>query len=149
MPKDFEHLLQNIEVKAPRRVWAAPKAPVYDCIGELKAKFNFDHLCTITGLENGENFEILYHLSRQNGTLLTLRDTIKIEGAKTKSITPLFQSAIWYEKEINDLLGVEFEGLPQAARYPLPDEWPQGDHPLRKNWQPADHCGVTPKTEAE
>jgi len=133
----FEILLENIEVKAPRRVWAKAKNNVFDCIKELHTKYGFDHLCTITGLENNGNFEILYHLSQAGtGNLLTLRDIMPIEGAKTKSIVPIFQSAVWYEREINDLLGVEFEGLPPGNRYPLPDDWPAGDHPLRKNWQP-------------
>jgi len=139
MPNNkFETLLQNVETKAPRRIWATPKGAAYDCIKALKEKHDFNHLCTITGLENGDNFEILYHLSQENtGNLLTLRDVLPIAGAKRKSIIDLFPSAVWYEREMLDLLGIEFEGLPPGNRYPLPDEWPAGDHPLRKNWKPA------------
>jgi NADH:ubiquinone oxidoreductase subunit C len=136
----FESLLENVEVKAPRRIWARPKGAAYGCIKNLKEKFAFDHLCTITGLENGDNFEILYHLSQnKTGNLLTLRDTLKADNAKTMSITGLFQSAVWYEREMDDLLGIKFAGLPAGNRYPLPDEWPAGDHPLRKNWKPSDN----------
>ena len=138
MSNKFESLLENIETKAPRRIWAAPKGAAYDCIKTLKEKYDFGHLCTITGLENGDNFEILYHLSQEDtGNLLLLRDVLPIAGAKRKSIMDLFPSAVWYEREMLDLLGIEFEGLPPGNRYPLPDEWPAGDHPLRKNWNPA------------
>jgi NADH:ubiquinone oxidoreductase subunit C len=139
MSDKFYDLLENVVEKAPRRIWAGPKGSLYDCVKSLKENHGFDHLGTITCVENGENFEILYHIAQdKTGNLLTVRDVIKIEGAKTKSITPLFQSAVWYEKEIDDLFGVVFEGLPQANRYPLPDKWPTGDHPLRKSWKPAE-----------
>jgi Ni,Fe-hydrogenase III component G len=36
-----------------------------------------------------------------------------------------------------DLLGIKVEGLPEGRRYPLPDNWPQGQYPLRKDWDPS------------
>jgi membrane-bound hydrogenase subunit beta len=33
------------------------------------------------------------------------------------------------------LLGAQVEGLPQSSRYPLPDNWPKGQFPLRKDWK--------------
>ena len=135
----FAFLLEDITTKAPRRIWARPKGTAYDCIKNLKEKYKFAHLCTITGLENGDNFEILYHLAQEGtGDLLTLRDAVPVSAPKTKSIAGLFQSAVWYEREMLDLLGIEFDGLPAGNRYPLPDGWPEGDHPLRKNWKPAE-----------
>jgi NADH:ubiquinone oxidoreductase subunit C len=146
MSNKFEELLEDVIVKAPSRIWAKPKNALYDCVKSLKEKHDFSHLCTITGLENGENFEILYHLAQdKTGNLLTLRDVLKIENAATKSIVDLFPSAVWYEREMLDLLGIEFEGLPQGNRYPLPDNWPAGEHPLRKNWKPSQ----TAKKEGE
>lgn len=136
MQNNFEEVLENVEVKAPRNIWSTPKGDIHDCIKKLKEEYNFAHLATITGIENGENFELLYHLAQEGtGILLTIRLIIPIEGHLVKTISDLYQSSVWYEREINDLLGVNFEGIPEGKRYPLPDEWPQGDHPLRKNWK--------------
>jgi len=33
------------------------------------------------------------------------------------------------------MLGVQIEGLPPGKRYPLPDNWPAGQYPLRKDWK--------------
>jgi Ni,Fe-hydrogenase III component G len=33
-------------------------------------------------------------------------------------------------------------GLPEGSRYPLPDNWPEGQYPLRKDWKPADAAPV-------
>jgi len=35
-----------------------------------------------------------------------------------------------------DLFGAKVEGLPEGPRYPLPDDWPKNQFPLRKDWKP-------------
>ncbi|MGZ4123264.1 MAG: NADH-quinone oxidoreductase subunit C, partial [Tumebacillaceae bacterium] len=54
------------------------------------------------------------------------------DNASVPSITPLFGGLNWEEREIFDLLGVNFVGHPDMRRIMLPDEW-QG-HPLRKDY---------------
>ena len=51
-------------------------------------------------------------------------------------MTGKFSNAEYYEKELVDLLGFRVEGLPPGPRYPLPDDWPEGQYPLRKEWKP-------------
>ena len=52
-----------------------------------------------------------------------------------KTVTGYFPSAEIYERELADLLGVEVIGLKKGKRYPLPDNWPEGQYPLRKGWK--------------
>jgi membrane-bound hydrogenase subunit beta len=33
------------------------------------------------------------------------------------------------------MFGIEVEGVPPGRRYPLPDDWPEGQYPLRKDWK--------------
>ncbi|MDR0952595.1 MAG: NADH-quinone oxidoreductase subunit C [Elusimicrobiota bacterium] len=137
MQNNFEHLLENVETRLPRRIWATPKGDAHETIKKLHEEAAFDHLCTITGLENGDNFEVLYHLSQKDtGILLTLRLVVPIAKPDIKTISDIFPSAVWYERELKDLLGINVEGLPKGNRYPLPEDWPQDSHPLRKNWKP-------------
>jgi Ni,Fe-hydrogenase III component G len=58
------------------------------------------------------------------------------KGSTVKSVTPYFPSADLYERELQDLLGARIEGLGPGPRYPLPDDWPEGEHPLLKDWTP-------------
>ncbi|MEI6093142.1 MAG: NADH-quinone oxidoreductase subunit C, partial [bacterium] len=51
-----------------------------------------------------------------------------------KTITDTFPGGDLYERELTDLLGAKIDGLPNGIRYPLPDGWPEGQYPLRKDW---------------
>ncbi len=53
---------------------------------------------------------------------------------KVPSLTPLLPAANWAEREARDLLGIEFEGHPEPVKLILPDPWPEGVFPLRKDY---------------
>lgn len=92
-------------------------------------------LCTITGTDDGDKFGVTYHMARIDGTVLNLRTFAPKTNPVIKTITATFPAATLYERELEDLLGMKIEGLPAGKRYPLPDDWPQGEYPLRKDWK--------------
>jgi Ni,Fe-hydrogenase III component G len=96
---------------------------------------NFDTLCTITGLDYGESIGMIYHLTRQDGIVVNLKTSVPKENPVIQSIINYFPAAELYEREVVDLLGARVEGLPEGSRYPLPDGWPEGQYPLRKDWK--------------
>jgi Ni,Fe-hydrogenase III component G len=57
------------------------------------------------------------------------------KGESIRTITSYFPGADIYERELEDLLGARIEGLVPGVRYPLPEDWPEGDHPLLKDWK--------------
>ncbi len=103
---------------------------------ELLAKeLGFDALATITGLDSGDNFEIIYHLTQKGSIVFNLKVFVPKSLGKIKTIIDLYPPAELYEREILDLLGLAIEGLPPGRRYPLPDNWPADQHPLLKDWK--------------
>ena len=71
-----------------------------------------------TGLDTGQTFEVLYHYSNdQSGYVVTLKSIINNhEHPEIKSIVPLLPGAEWIEREMHDLLGIEFKGHPNLKR---------------------------------
>ena len=109
------------------------------------SKTYFDFLSSITGIDYGieaGRFGVVYHLaSIPYKTQLTLK--ISRENNRDlnnlpefPSITSLYRSADWHEREAYDLLGIFFEGHPDLRRILLPDDW-EG-FPLRKDYRSAE-----------
>jgi membrane-bound hydrogenase subunit beta len=127
---------ETCKVARARRVWAEI---AYDRFRDLFVhavqSMNFSHLCTITGLDEGETFGFIYHLARPDGLVLNLKTRVSKTAPVIKTILDIFPGGLIYERELVDLLGVQVEGLPPGKRYPLPDNWPVGQYPLRKEWK--------------
>ncbi len=100
----------------------------------------FVSLCTITGLDIGNGFQVIYHLADNTGCIINLKLNIPREKPEIQSITSIFEGAVFYERELKDMFGIEVQGIPPGRRYPLPDGWPEDQHPLRKDWKPSGSC---------
>jgi NADH-quinone oxidoreductase subunit C len=78
-------------------------------------------------------FEVNYHLlSLERRDRLRLK--VRLPGADPviQSVTSVWPTANWHERESFDLMGIRFEGHPDLTRIVMPDEW-EG-HPLRKDY---------------
>lgn len=101
----------------------------------LITDLKFNSLCALTGLDETDKLSAIYHLAREDGTVLNLKTSVDRNNPVLKSVIAAFPSAEVYERELVDLLGFKVEGLPQGSRYPLTDDWPLDEHPLRKDWK--------------
>ena len=78
-------------------------------------------------------FEVNYHLlSIENRTRLRLKVRLAGSDPVISSVTNVWPTANWHERESFDLFGVRFEGHPDLTRILMPDDW-EG-HPLRKDY---------------
>ncbi len=140
MVKKFGFLEGKFKITRSRRIFLdVPMENFMDVVKYAKEK-GFDWLCTITGLDVVESFQAIYHLTDKDGCLLNLKISIPKSNPVIKTITGIFESGVYYERELKDLLGIEVEGLPAGRHYPLPDNWPAGQYPLRKDWKNEDTC---------
>jgi NADH-quinone oxidoreductase subunit C len=79
-----------------------------------------------------KRFDIIYHLySFRRNDRLRLRVQVG-EGEKVPSVTGVWPTANWLEREVYDLFGVVYEGHPDLKRILMPDGWV--GHPLRKDY---------------
>jgi Ni,Fe-hydrogenase III component G len=90
----------------------------------------------ITGLESRSAIELLYHFAFDSeGTVVTLKTKVCTAFPEIESISTLMASALWIEREVHDLLGVNFRGHPDMRRLLMSDDWPEGIHPLRRKYK--------------
>lgn len=135
--KKFKLPEDKMKVQRQRRISAlVPLESFLKILDYLVRELEFNILCAITGLDEINNFGIIYHLAQESGVVLNLKVILPKEKPVLKTITASFPAAMIYEKEIMSLLGIKFEGIPELPRYPLPDDWPADQFPLRKDWSP-------------
>ena len=108
-------------------------------------KTYFDFLSSLTGVDYGVEsgrFGVVYHLaSIPYKTQLTLKISVEnnrdVNDLPTfPSITAVYKTADWHEREAYDLCGIFFEGHPDLRRILLPDDW--NGFPLRKDYKNAE-----------
>ncbi|MBN2303971.1 MAG: NADH-quinone oxidoreductase subunit C [Anaerolineae bacterium] len=101
---------------------------------------HWGYLSTITGVDLGVEageFELLYHFCA-GAAILTLRVRIPRDQPVVTSIYSVIPSVSFYERELIEMFGITIEGTPNTDRLFLPDDWPQGVYPMRKDFNPAD-----------
>ena len=130
--------------KSPKRVYIEIKPVSLTRVAkyifkDLGARFN-----TASGVDTRHYMEILYHFTIEDiGLLISLK--VKLDKSKKleiDSLAPIFEGANWIEREMHELLGINFKGHPDLRRLLLSDEWPEGVYPLRKDYKEWDKKAI-------
>ena len=130
---DLADAILELKVPRPRKAYILLKPERHrDAVSLLLKNIEDSMISTITGVDLGKEIELNYHMVCE-GTV-TLKNRVPKEKPVTKTITDILPGANLYEREVFDLLGVIFEGHPNLERLLLPDVWPQGNYPLRRDW---------------
>jgi NADH-quinone oxidoreductase subunit C len=102
------------------------------CRNEL----SFDYLLDIASIDNfGEEprFEIVYHLySMPHGVHLRLKSKVPDESGTVDTVSDIWPTANWHEREAYDMTGVKFNGHPDLRRILMWEGYPY--FPLRKDF---------------
>ncbi len=110
---------------------SVPLADLLETIARVRRDLGYARFVDLTAvdrLSRQERFELVYlFYSMEQRKWLRLKT--KTDG-EAPSITASVPGANWYERELFDLFGIQFEGHPGLSRIMLPDSW-QG-HPLRR-----------------
>jgi Ni,Fe-hydrogenase III component G len=129
----YEGELTEAEARSDVQAWVG--VPAVDIT--KMAQFIVDewgplHLSTITGNDRGGHIDLIYHFVA-DGVSLNVRASVDKGVDEIETITPIVPAAIMYEREITDMFGVTIAGHPDPRRLVLPEDWPEGDYPLRRD----------------
>ena len=104
-------------------------------------QIGFDHVKSVTGTEypSEKRVDVTYHISSYDDQelaklILSLKTSADASDPRLASLTNVWASAEYHERETFDLVGVIFEGHPQLERLLLPDDW-DSQPPLLKSFK--------------
>lgn len=114
-----------------------PRESILDICRFLKAEHGFDMLADLCGVDRGPEeeprFEVNYHLfSTIHYSRLRLKVLLSDDDPHVPTLTRLWKTANWHERETYDLFGIIFDGHPDLRRILLPSDF--DGHALRKDY---------------
>ncbi len=114
-----------------------PADKVVDALLFLRDEHEFSLLSVLTAIDywpqDKPRFHVVYGLtSLTQNLLLQLRVPVDSASPKVPTVTSVFETANWRERELFDMFGIEVEGHPDPRRILMPDTW-EG-HPLRRDY---------------
>ncbi len=155
MPLILKDVYERIKAKFPDAV-----AQVVECPGDpycvVKSaslvavcrwlrddpELRFDLLSSLGGTDDAKSLWVVYHLY---SIPKNHRAVLKVEADRANpsvpSVSGVWRTADWHEREAYDMYGIVFEGHPDLRRILLPEDWP--GFPLRKDYEfPDEYQGI-------
>jgi NADH:ubiquinone oxidoreductase subunit C len=109
-----------------------------DAVKTVQGSLACDRLVTISAADNRQTFELHYHLTGQHRTIVTITIEVSRELPELPTMSDMLLPAGLYERQIHDLFGIVFSGHPGLKKILLNEDWPENEHPLRKDWKPGE-----------
>jgi len=139
----------ELERRADRRIYLRVERESLLPVAKHLLLTKGGRLVTVSGVDKPESeegeIEILYHISfDREGLLASLRTVLPRASPQVKSIASFLPAAEFIEREIRELLGVEFLGHPRPERLLKAEDIPDEVYPLRKDFKP-EELALKPK----
>ncbi|RLF04108.1 MAG: hypothetical protein DRK00_07440 [Thermoprotei archaeon] len=127
-------VLREAKVQRARRVVVVVDREHYKEVLKALKEMGVDFLEAITGVDAGDHFEVIAHVGRD--VSVAVKALVPKDDPRVDSVVDIFRGAELYEREAWEMLGIVFEGNPRLRRAFLPEDWPEGVYPLRKEYKP-------------
>jgi len=134
LQKEFD--VTSEEFRGEAHVFVQPER-IVDVITSLRDKHEFELLSAMTAVDywpqQEPRFHVIYQLTSIAKNLsIQLRVLVLATRPVVPTLSGLFASANWREREVWDMFGIHFDGHPDPRRILMPADW-EG-HPLRKDY---------------
>ena len=97
-------------------------------------ELHFDFLFCQTGVDWKDSLGVVYHLAstKHNNSVVLKTRTTNRDNASLPTVSDIWRTAEYHEREIYDLLGIRFKNHPDMRRFFLDESW--SGYPLRKDY---------------
>lgn len=138
---------EEIEIKEGKQFLeiSVPASKLHRLANQLKDNENtcFDFLFCLSGVDYGNDLGVVYHIrsTKYNHSVVIKTRTPDRDNPTIDSVTDIWQTAEYHEREVFDLLGIKFKNHPDLRRLFLSRSW---GFPLRKDY--ADNINIVTKS---
>ncbi|HIE36416.1 MAG TPA: NADH-quinone oxidoreductase subunit C [Candidatus Omnitrophica bacterium] len=135
--KKLEQKIKDWQIKNPKRIYFTINKEDLKEVASILYKEMDMRFSTVTGIDNENNFELIYHFScDKTGEIFNIRVFLEDkENPEVDSLIDVFRAGDWIEREIHELLGIKFKGYPNLKHLLLDEDWPKDKYPLRKDYK--------------
>lgn len=137
----FSDYIANIYEFRGETTFTVGSESIFDICSTLKNDYGFLYIADLTAVDYLEvkhpRYEVVYYLHRfdenyEDNTRIRLKAELSDKNPKIDSVTPIWKSANWFEREVYDMFGIEFTGHPDLRRILMPEDYEE--FPLRKDF---------------
>ena len=132
----FAEKIKEWQDRSPQRIYLTlDKESLVEVARYLFEELKFRFVIA-SGVDTRQGIEILYHFSQDStGKVVTLRILVSKDKCIVDSLAPYIKGTNFIEREIHELLGVDFKDHPDLRRLLLAEDWPEGKYPLRRDFK--------------
>lgn len=134
------------EIQEPNRIKIRVNADdLVEIMEYIANELEFPSLEAVSGVDWETHFEVVYHIDRWDGDPTIIQVQVKLENRENPevpSVTSIWASADWHEREVFDLYGIRITNHPNLKRLLLPEEWDEYEHkhiselyPMRRDYK--------------
>lgn len=141
LKNEFSQSILDIKEYRGETTLLVSKEQIASICAYLKDNLNFTFLADLTAVDYLEvkspRYEVVYHIHRfgpecEENVRIRLKAAVTEEDMEIDSVTPVWSSADWLEREVYDMFGIEFPGHPDLRRILMPEDYEP--FPLRKDF---------------
>ena len=130
--EDLGPRLKKVFKKSPRRVYLNVEPDGLLDVARYILKMDGVRYAIATGIDTPAGFEVLHHFDfDKHNMIVSVRVLADRDNPTLPSVATITKAAEWIEREMHDMLGINFEDHPDMRRLLLPEDWPDDVFPLR------------------
>ena len=146
LTEKFAGKIKNINISVSNRLKIQVESTdLLEVMSFIANDLEFPSMEAIAGVDLESHFEVIYWIDRWDGDPTVIQVKVVLndrENPQIPSITGIWASANWHERELYDLFGITVTGHPNLKRLLLPEDWDDYEHkhiselyPMRRAYQ--------------